>query len=691
MTKNYFFLIFLLFNNLLSFAQTKENKIPNANIRLKIGVAKNHISLRWAVDEPISWQKANKIGFKLKRHTLTRDGKLLKKPEQKELGVFIPKPLKDWENIINTNDKAAVVAQALYGESFEVEMGSKGHLENIINKSQEIEQRFAFALMAADLDFEIAQLAGWGYIDKDTKTNEKYLYSIELNSNDKNLTLEKASAIASLSEYSPLPKPLDFIGVFQDKNVTLSWEYLRLKEVYTTYFIEKSENGNNFKSLGDLPVINMNDNARGMVYIDSLGQNNKNYSYRIRGKTIFGEYGPYSDVISGAGRKSLEHSPRITSSDISKNQTIKINWDFPKEAESQIESFELLHSETDEENSYNILPIKIAPSTRTIETKSISPSNYFKIVANGKSGGKRESFPILIQPNDSTPPAIPANFKGKIDSTGVVHLEWIANTEKDLEGYHIFRGIQKSEELVRITPQAITDNFYKDSVPLETLNSKVYYYITAIDFRKNQSDASTIIELEKPDKIKPQVPAFTNYKIENGSITLEWNQSYSDDVALYRLYRQEVDGKNKEWKVVFETKEISPNYLYVDKNLENNHRYKYYLIVVDKSNLQSDKSQEITLRNLDLRAKEIITNLIGSASKNKITLNWRVKDEKLVSEIIVYRQRGNETPTLWGTLSGAQNFLEDTSIKTGNSYTYLIKASLKNNQPSKTEKITIQN
>ncbi|WOC53132.1 hypothetical protein BPO_p0049 (plasmid) [Bergeyella porcorum] len=57
-----------------------------------------------------------------------------------------------------------------------------------MNKSQELDQRFAFALMAADLDFKVAELAGWGYVDRDVKPGEKYLYSISINLKNNALT-----------------------------------------------------------------------------------------------------------------------------------------------------------------------------------------------------------------------------------------------------------------------------------------------------------------------------------------------------------------------------------------------------------------------------------------------------------------------------------------------------------------------
>lgn len=677
--------------------QTDKEKAIIPHIRLKVDAKKDRVSLRWAVDEPVAWQKANKIGFSLKRFTLSRNGKVLPKAEEKNLGIFKPALENEWKKAVEKNDNAAILAQSLFGDSFEVEMGEKqSKLQGVVNKSQEVEQRFAYALMAADLDFEVAKLAGWAYIDTDVKPDEKYLYTVSINTSEGSLLVQKGDALASTSANTELPKPLDFIGIFKDETVTLSWEYLQLRDTYTAYYVEKSQDGGSFKSLGDLPVMNMNDNdgrqVQGMTFVDSLAQNNSKFSYRIRGKTIFGDYGPYSDIISGAGKKSLETTPRISDLFIDESENIKLEWEFPKEDEKNIASFELLHSETDRQNTYKVIKNKIPVSNREVITKSLAPSNYYKIQAIGKAGDKRESFSVLAQPNDTTPPETPLAFKGKIDSLGVVHLEWKANTEKDLEGYHIFRGIQKDDELVRVTPQAITKNQFEDKVVLENLNSKVYYYVTATDRRKNQSRPSIILELEKPDKVKPQTPVFTQYKLEDdGKITINWMRSHSDDVVIHQLFRREKEGADKSWKMIYETKEIKPDYTYTDKDVEPDRSYKYYLLAIDKSNLNSDRSQEMTLRSNRIEALSILTNLSGSANRNKkqIELNWKITG-KDVGEILVYRQKGTDKPTMWGTLNGAQNFLEDQSVQIGNSYTYLIKPMLKSNQIAKTEKITIE-
>ena len=697
MLKNYFLFLFIFGLN-FGYSQRKEQKeLPVPHIRLKAGVKKDAIALRWAVDEPFAWQKANKIGFQLKRYTLVRNGKTLSVPEQKDLGKFLPKPEKEWRKYVEENDNAAIVAQSLFGESFEVEMGEKKKegIEGIINKSQEIDQRFAFALMAADLDFKVAELAGWAYVDKEAKPNEKYLYSVSINTDvSTSLLVEKGSAVAQLSDYQDLPKPLDFIGIFQDKTVLLAWEYLQLRDIYTSYFIEKSENGIDFKPLGDLPIMNMNDKdgkpAQGMTYADSLAQNNVQYSYRIRGKTIFGDYGPYSEIVSGAGKKAMEATPMIKNFDVIGDDLVKIEWEFPKESENQIVGFELLHSETDGQNTYKVVQKNISRNQRSIVTKNITPSNYFKIRAIGNNN-QTESFSILVQLYDETPPAVPVGLTGKIDSTGIVRLEWKANTEKDLGGYHVFRGVQKGEEMMRLTPEMITKNTFEDKVTLENLNSKVYYYVVSLDKRKNQSQPSKIIEIEKPDKVRPEAPVFAEYKLEDtGDITLKWYKSHSDDAVLHQLFRKDIDETKAPVRKIYETKNIDALYSYTDKQVENNKRYVYYLQAVDKSNLVSDKSLEITLRSNKIVPAAVITNLAGSANGNKkmIELNWKNKS-KNISEIIVYRQKGDEKPTLWETLSGKQEFLEDKIVSSGNVYTYYIKPMLENNQVAKTEKITI--
>src|SRR5690606_29085261 len=131
----------------------------------------------------------SQYGYKLERYTITRDGKTLPEPEKTELtDPIVPDPLESWEALIQVNDNAAIIAQALFGEEFQVSGGDE--LQAMIEVSQDLQQRFTFGLFAADQDFEVAKKAGLGYDDPSAKDNEKYLYRIISNVPSEKMEIE---------------------------------------------------------------------------------------------------------------------------------------------------------------------------------------------------------------------------------------------------------------------------------------------------------------------------------------------------------------------------------------------------------------------------------------------------------------------------------------------------------------------
>ena len=69
-------LLFFLWATNYSFAQLLETP----SIMLKSYVQRDRILLRWAVNTPIEWQKANQKGFVLHKILLKKDGNLLENP-----------------------------------------------------------------------------------------------------------------------------------------------------------------------------------------------------------------------------------------------------------------------------------------------------------------------------------------------------------------------------------------------------------------------------------------------------------------------------------------------------------------------------------------------------------------------------------------------------------------------------------
>ena len=139
----------------------------------------------------------------------------------------------------------------------------------------------------------------------------------------------------------------------------------------------------------------------------------------------------------------------------------------------------------------------ILPDKRSITYDKLNASNYFTITAVARDGASRVSFPVLVQPLDSLPPAVPSGLKAVIDSNGVVKLSWDANHESDLQGYKVFRALKKDEEAVPLVDSVWFTTSYSDKLSLKTLNKKAYYGVASVDKRFNQSLTSALIEVKE--------------------------------------------------------------------------------------------------------------------------------------------------------------------------------------------------
>ncbi len=684
-----FFLLLLLTN---VFGQDKK-QTKEALIQIVSRVQKDKILLRWAANTPSAWSKTNKSGFILEKYVLSRHDKRLPAIEKVWEKEIKADPLETWEEIVKNDNNGAVIAQAIFGESFYVSAGNSTQLADVYNLSNEITQRFSFSLLAADANFEAAKKAGWGFEDDEVKVNEKYVYKIKSAVVNEKYPIKGTATIASIKEYEPLPSPIDFRGIFGDKNAILTWEYELFKRIYTSYNLERSEDGVNFKSLSKEPIVNLNNKpnapAKRMFYIDSLPENNKKYYYRINGVTSFGEKSGYSKVISGKGGPVLPYTPRISDIKLTKNPNeAEIFWDFPKEGEAIIKKFQLLIASKDE-GPYKIGVDSIASSIRNLTYSKLESSNYIKIKAIGKTPKQeKSSFSTLVQPVDSIPPSPPINLEGKIDSLGVVRFAWKQNEEKDLLGYRIFRGFTKDEEPSQITETPFTSNSFIDSVEVKNLNSKVYYQVVAVDKRFNHSEKSTILVLEKPDLIPPTAPVFSDYNVEEGKIQLNWIRSSEEGEVTHVLSRKNMTS-NSEWKDILKTKDSIQQF--VDDKLEDNNVYRYHIKAIDKAGLSSEASSPLTIQaqslNLSTGVKGL--NYLVNRETNRIEIFWRA-NEKEVAEYTLYKQLKAAQPSTWRVLPGTVKKVIDTEVSPNETYIYHVRASLNNGAYSKVKTIEVK-
>ncbi|MDR7212240.1 fibronectin type III domain-containing protein [Flavobacterium piscis] len=681
-------LLFLLLLSIsLGFSQNKQ-----ATVMVNARAQKDKILIRWAVNSPSEWQKANKKGFIITRTTLLRDGIVLSKPEKTLLTPkpLLPEPLDSWMDLVQKDNNAAIIAQSIYGESFEVTSAKEGDLSKIINMADELDQRYTFALYAADMSFSGALKAGWGFVDTNVKKNEVYAYQVSVFESPE---VKESSYMIGLKDYSILPAPTDFIAIPDDKKVLLSWDYETFKRIYTSYMVEKSSDGINFSPIATTPLVNLNDKdehpSKIMYYIDTLSVNDKVYQYRLYGISAFGEKGETTKPITATGTAAIVTAARLTDYTIINSNEVNLEWDYPAASEGFIQGYEINLADNDK-GPYKVVSKIIPPSQRKLNYKeNLFPSNYFTISVVGKNNQRLTSQSMLVQPVDSIPPAKPTGLEGVIDSLGVVKLKWKPNQEKDLRGYRILKANNTGEEFVDIYHQSYVGNNYKDSVSLKMTNSKVYYRIAAEDMRFNISDPSDILVLDKPDKIPPAAPIFKDYDNKDGKVHLKWIRSYSEDVVGYSLRRRE-KGQEK-WQ---EIKQINDTIQeFTDDKVENKKTYQYAILAKDKSNLWSSLDHStITVQVLDFTPVKIITFLQGVPDREnkKIILTWSyAKNKGKITGLSIYKNIKGTPPTLWRELRGDVFTLEDKNLKINQELEYHFIPNLESDSPAKAETLTV--
>lgn len=674
-------LMFLFVN--ICIAQT------TAAIQVKASVETGKVMLRWGVDRPYEWQQANAKGFVISRMVIKRDGKLLNQPEKFEIARVKADELEKWMDFIQKNQYGAIIAQSMYGDSFEVDQTSESTVGSIVNKADELTQRHSFALYAADMSFEAAIKAGWGYVDSTIKSNEVYAYQISVA--DPLLSIKANSVMVVAKEKEQLPVVSDFNGIPGDKQVILSWGIEFLKHVYTSYKVERSTDKVTFTSLSDSPIVDINSNEKHnsnyVFFGDKFETNDTTYYYRMYGIDMFGVKGPYSAIIPIKGVASVLTAPRISDYYFTDHESVVLQWQFPKEEEKSMEYFQIEHSSVGDKE-YKVIADKVDKTKREYEYKDLSLSNYLKVVSVDKQGRKLRSQSVLVQAIDSIPPVKPTGLEGQIDSLGIVRLKWKPNMEKDLAGYRLLRANTEKEEFVDVFNDIFKDNSAVDTLSFSIANKKVYYRILAEDFRYNRSDFSDVLVLEKPIKEAPTAPVFRDYLSKDGKIALYWINSSSDDAVQHVLKRRKKS--EQQWLIIgsFTNKETE----FIDTTVEANVLYEYLIQAQGLTGLWSTPEySRLTIEAIDFKLLPVIKDIEYSADRSNRTLSifWTYHNKQQPVEIQIYKNEKGMQPSLWKVLDAKYQSIIDKELKMNTAYEYYFVPEVNGQVPTKGEKIEV--
>lgn len=667
-------LIFFCTYSIMGYAQQK----LTSEIRGRAEIQSNRILLRWIPTDAESWALLNEYGVRLERLTVSRSGTVLNKPEVRILAnILKPMETDKLKELAGKYPMGAVIAQAIFGEDFEISLG-ESPLSKAIALDEARQQRYLFSLYAADLCFPVAKEVGWGWEDTDIRDNERYLYRITPLVPKKKRSITQGAIFAVPADTTKLVSPMGLSVQCSEAGAQLTWDYNTLSYLYSAYFVERSEDGIHFKQISELPVTRMADTDKNpyapITYLDSIPLGKTIY-YRVVGVTPFGSRGNYSSVVSGIAYPELKAAPMITSSRFDSLGGADITWEFDDKSEDLISCFNILHS-TDEKH-YDILASGISSQSRKYNIEKINKHIYYKVEAKAKQGAYTQSLPVLIQSIDSVPPAIPKGLKAHIDSLGAVHLSWDANHDADIYGYRLYRGQTKGEELIPITDVAIRETYYTDSVSLNNLNDKVYYALTSLDERYNQSEQCQTIEVSKPQTIPPTAPVITKGIAEAGRNIIEWVSGGETQLAGYIIARTDVDDKTKQRAQRIDNPKTTA---YEDNDVESGKTYQYQVMAYSANQQCSSLSSPVKVKSLKEENENEAIKFDLEILPEGIAIKWNIPNKDIVS-VMLYKSGYTKTISLYRENLPLSGDFVDSDVLQGKENEYMLVVKAKGRKP----------
>ncbi|MBK6373316.1 MAG: hypothetical protein IPF67_09005 [Saprospiraceae bacterium] len=401
--------------------------------------------------------------------------------------------------------------------------------------------------------------------------------------------------------------------------------------------IEKSEDGKSWKKLNKRPYVSsFEKNEKAFIYVDSMVVNNKNYSYRLRGYTPFGDQGLYSEIIKSTPIDLTPPAPAYSIKASDNGGAVKIEWEATPN-EPDFDGFYVGRSGLPTGGFVKISK-KLDKKERAFIDFQANPleDNYYAIFSVDKSGNESMSYVDLGYIVDSLPPEPPTGMKGSIDTSGLVKISWNRGPEADIIGYRVYWANDTLAEFSQLTGEVFAGTIYGDSINIKTLSEYAYYKIVAVDHRYNHSQYSKILKLQKPDIVPPAAPLISKYEQGQLTVSFSWINSSSDDVVNHTLERK---FENEEWKkmAVFTKNEKE----YTDKDLLAGKSYAYRIVALDDAGNKSI-SKDLEITAVDRGKRENIQGFKVVNKDGNSMLEW--KYEQTGNYVfVIYKQNASKT------------------------------------------------
>lgn len=575
----------------------------------------------------------------------------------------------------------------------------KSYVEMASNPDNVKDLVFLAALVKAFKSEAFSKYLGLRFDDSTCLLNKEYSYRMTETSNGIEKELAMSQPIKT-TVYKAIAPPQNMVLKAGNKKVSFSWKP-ETDRYWGTHIYRKTNDSGAFVKITAEPIIlSKTKNKRGdevyadVFYVDQKLKAKNRYRYYLVAIDFFGEASEASS-ISELKLNDEEAPTNVSGIQLKPDgKKVKLTW-LKKTKEDDLMGYTIYRTTKNDSDFRKITkrPIAAAQFNYT-DTVSQFGSYAYKIASVDDSNNESLSNAHMVEVYDNEPPSQPKNLVIRAD-TGILKLSWDKNPEEDVKGYLIYRCINKNAEgnFVKITPSPVKENYFTEVLP-NNIKNKFLYKLVAIDESMNRSVYSEIATAAMPDVMAPAAPFLKSvHTNDKQQMVVEWFRNAEPDLMGYRIYRKNVKDSLSDFIQMNASVLDKNNFRYVDRNIDPNVLYTYYLKACDSSENYSIASNHIKyMLKLKEEVEEIkITTFEAryNAKRGRVEIKWRLKNEESLKCVVIYKRTNTES--LFSPLKVIEdsNKFIDLDFSKSSSLVYELRAYAKNGDVSRSEKINL--
>jgi len=485
-----------------------------------------------------------------------------------------------------------------------------------------------------------------GIYYEDTTVVAGQIYQYQLQRRENVLTQPEAiSPIIRAGDYRPEICPQKLRSSVHGNKISFSWQE-ESKRYYGVKVYRRQADSATNKCLTEQPIFFTGTTADSTRvterFRDHVPKSGGQFYYTFYGVDFFGsltEVSPalilnFPDLEGPPAPKDFLH--------LCKGKKVDLSWTAVKNCQDLL-AYEVYRTNRNDTDYVKITSLK--SDTGTLKFTDLVPefqSYFYSLVSVDQSGNRSLAQRIQVDVPDLQAPRPPADIKIRSDS-GMILLEWDKNPEKDLSGYLLYRSINDtaSGNFVKITPDVLIENHFKDVLPAHAKNN-FHYKLVAVDKDLNRSSSSKIVACRLPDRSPPSPPFMVSALQSEKGISINWWRNPENDLHHYILHVYTNDTTRSDIQIAQKVTDEKFEHL----NPIPGKTYCYRLTAHDSSGNVSASSN--TLSVCINRAEKIEnTALTVSLKYEKKTrlfqFTWKKKNLGDTVQFVVYRRSPDES------------------------------------------------